>query len=292
MKEVTIITATYNREKELKNLYKSLKKQSSYEFEWLVINDGSVDGTDAYMKSIINEPLFKINYMYKENGGKHKAINMGLNEINTPLVMIVDSDDTLLPNAIEEILKIHDKYKYNNTISTYTFLRITPNGEIIRPVERDEFVDNYIKYRIKGNRPGDMAEVFRTDIFKSIRFPEFKNERFLSEDVCWIEMAKKYDSVYINKPIYVCEYLKGGLTDSDKKVKFMSPKGSMLRGIQLMYKKCGIKNNLKGAIIYNVYARELRNDKVCLETYYEKALVALTKPLSGLFYKKWRQQCV
>ena len=96
--------------------------------------------------------------------------------------------------------------------------------------------------------------------------------------------------VFINKAIYQCEYLEGGLTDSDKKMKFASPLGSMMRGKMLMKPACGVKTNIKGAIIYNCYKIESKKDipkQLYLTSIYEKVLVFATAPLGRVFYKKW-----
>lgn len=292
MELVTVITPTYNRKSELKNLYYSLCKQTNYDFRWLIVDDGSRDETDQYIEKIKREPKFKIEYIKKANGGKHTALNTGVKQIKTELTMIVDSDDCLLPDAIEIISGIYSKYKDNMKIGSFTFLKIKSDGKVVVSLEENELVANYIKYRIKENRPGDMAEVFRTNVLKENQFPEFPNERFLSEDVCWIEIGKKYDSVYINKAIYECEYLQEGLTSNDKPMKFQSPCGSMARGKELMSRECGLKANIKGAIIYNCYRKCLVTEvPKCLElSILNRILVIVTIPLGNLFYKKWKNE--
>lgn len=288
MEMVTIITPTYNRKTELEKLFYSLCRQSNSDFRWLVVDDGSEDETEKYIEDIRRDARFKIDYIKKENGGKHTALNLGIRHVNTQLTMIVDSDDILLPDAVEEISNIYNKYKDNKKIATFTFLKVNVDGKAIVPLEKEEFIANYIEYRIKGNKPGDMAEVFRTSVMKEYPFPEFEQEKFVSEDVCWIEIGKKYDSVYIDKAIYQCEYLNDGLTCNDKPLKFKSPNGSMLRGKQLMSRECGIIANVKGAIIYNCYKLESNCNKVPLVSNYQKLLVCLTKPLGAYFHKKWK----
>lgn len=286
MKLVTVITTTYNRAHLLPNLFESLKKQDD-DFKWLIIDDGSNDDTEEIVKGFKAD--FNIRYIKKENGGKHTALNVGIREIDTELTFIVDSDDILLPNAIHDIKKIHEKYRSNEKIGAYSFLRCYSNGKPIVPLDKEEFIDSYIKYRIKARRHGDMAEVFKTKILKDNSFPEFVGERFLSEDVVWIEISKKYDFVFVNKAIYECEYLPGGLTANDKPIKFASPRGSMLRGKQLMSKECGLRANFKGAIIYNCYLRECSKQKdVNVESIKDKVLILLTKPLGCYFHHKWK----
>lgn len=291
---LTILTPTFNRATYLTHLYKSiLEADDNDKVLWLIIDDGSNDETKLVVKKFKEENKIEVKYVYKENGGKHTAINIGLQYISTPLVMIVDSDDIITKNAVTFIEKIHQKYKTNSSISGYTFLRCTSNGKIIAPIEEDEFIANYITYRIKGNRPGDMAEVFRTNVLKQYPFTVFDNENFLSEDTNWIKIALKYDEVFVKIPIYICDYLDGGLTSTDKKAKFFSPKGSMLRGKMLMIKKCGLKNNLKGAIIYDCYKRlviDQNDNRINLTSFYEYLLCSLMRPLGFFFYFKWRKE--
>ena len=91
-----------------------------------------------------------------------------------------------------------------------------------------------------------MAEVFRTEVLKKFPFPQFKGERFLSEDIVWIEIGLKYDCVFINQPVYQCEYLEDGLTANDKKMKFASP-GFMMRGKIFNEPRMWIEGKYKGS---------------------------------------------
>lgn len=68
---VTVLTPTYNRADKLKALYDSLMKQTSKDFKWLVIDDGSEDNTSDVVCEFIENADFEIEYIKKENGGKH-----------------------------------------------------------------------------------------------------------------------------------------------------------------------------------------------------------------------------
>ena len=59
---ITIFTPTYNRKKELERLYESLLNQDYDDFEWLIVDDGSIDDTEKYVNSLI-----KKNKMYIMN---------------------------------------------------------------------------------------------------------------------------------------------------------------------------------------------------------------------------------
>lgn len=290
---LTVITPTYNRAELIKNLYESLEKQTDRDFIWLIVDDGSFDNTGELIRSFEERASFPIQYLRKENGGKHTALNEGIKQIQSELTIIVDSDDVLLPEAVSQIKKVHNKYKEDNSIGVYSFLRCYSDGTPIVSLKKDEFIESYIKYRIRENHPGDMAEVFKSNVLKAFPFPVFERERFLSEDVVWIQIGLKYLYVFINKPIYQCEYLKGGLTANDKPLKFSSPLGSMMRGKMLMKKECGFVANLKGAIIYNCYKKvneKKKNVDSRLElNQRERILCAATILFSNFYYSRWHK---
>jgi glycosyltransferase involved in cell wall biosynthesis len=72
----TVLTATYNRAHTLPDVYQSLCAQTFRDFEWVIIDDGSADGTRELVLSW--KPSFPIRYTWKQNGGKHTAVNIGV----------------------------------------------------------------------------------------------------------------------------------------------------------------------------------------------------------------------
>ena len=87
-------------------MYESLKKQTFKDFEWLIVDDGSIDGTRDLVEGWVTEGHLDIRYYYQENGGKHRAINKGAQLAKGEWFFIVDSDDTLP----EDSLKITSKW--------------------------------------------------------------------------------------------------------------------------------------------------------------------------------------
>ena len=107
---VTVITPTYNRAYSLTALYQSLEEQKTGNFVWLIVDDGSTDETPALVAELKRKASFPVRSIRKENGGKHTALNVGIREIDTPLIFIVDSDDTVLPGAMALIEESYKKY--------------------------------------------------------------------------------------------------------------------------------------------------------------------------------------
>ena len=290
---ISIITPTYNRARYLKNLYYSLTKQTLFNFEWIIVDDGSNDNTvDIVSEFIKKEVNFDIKYHKKANGGKHTAVNEGVKLANGNLIFIVDSDDQLTDDAIEFISKYDKKY-HEKKICGFSFLRSYKNEKVIGDkYSEDEFISNYFKVRIDGKIGGDKAEVYYKNILEKYPFPVFKNEKFLSEDVVWMQIGAYYDTVYINKIIYITEYLTDGLTCNDKQHKFNSPIGSSLRGLIMLRSKGNLKFKLKGAIIYNCYIKEIKNipEILMLNGLPEKTIIFITKFISPIFYRKWKKR--
>ena len=74
-KMLTVFTPTYNRADLLPCAYEALQRQTSSNFKWLVIDDGSTDNTKDLVESWVKENKIDITYVYKENGGLHTGYN-------------------------------------------------------------------------------------------------------------------------------------------------------------------------------------------------------------------------
>lgn len=285
---ITILTPTYNRGRGLNELFKSLQKQTIKNFEWLLIDDGSIDDTKNIVEKMKKEAEFPIIYIYKENGGKHTALNVGLKHIDSELTFIVDSDDTIEPDAIETILYYHNKYGKRRDLCGYSFLRKFPDGKINGKLfEPDEKIGTYIECRINANdTQADKAEVFYTKCLKEFSFPEYRNEKFLGEDLVWIRMALKYKMVHINRVIYKGNYLEDGLTKNRRKNNISSPYGCMKRAEEFMNPKLKLKYRFKGAIQYLVYGTFAGEKKLITKTPYKFLTLCAVLP-SILVYYKW-----
>lgn len=168
--DITVLTPAYNRGG-IQRLYASLDKQYNKNFEWMIVDDGSTDDTAQVVKELQESSDFKIRYIYKRNGGKHTALNVGVENVESKLTFIVDSDDWLKPNAIETVLRYHENYGKRNELCGYSFLRAFPDGKINgKEFEPNEWIASYIEARINSDDTmADKAEVFYTSCLKESR---------------------------------------------------------------------------------------------------------------------------
>ena len=289
---VTVLTPTFNRERVLRSLWDSLQKQTVKDFEWLVVDDGSTDGTKNLITQLQEKSDFPIRYIYKSNGGKHTALNVGIQTICSELIFIVDSDDCVTDDAVESILKIHKKYRSQNSICGYAFLRAFPDGKVNgKKFDVDEKIGSYIDVRVNGDDTGaDKAEVFKTHCLKEFPFPEYPNEKFLGEDLVWLRMARKYEMVHINKAIYVGNYLEDGLTNNRRKHNIASPVGCMHRAEEFMESDLKTRYRIKGGLQYIVYGRFAGVKVVDLiRKSRHKILATVCIPGGLLLYTRWNK---
>lgn len=213
---LTVFTPTYNRANLLKNVFNSLNNQTCYDFEWLVIDDGSIDNTELVVKSF-EIKNFSIRYFKQKNGGKHRAINHAVKLANGNFFLILDSDDELRDDAIEKIQRfcnqIYTLPNYNE-FAGVAGERISRDGKLLcGGGTKNYFVDATNLQRKKYHLSGDMAEVYKTELLKKYPFREFKNENFLTENTVWDKIAEDgYKIRWFKEPFYVCDYLNDGLT--------------------------------------------------------------------------------
>lgn len=292
-KTITILTPTFNRKKQLLYLYQSLQKQTCKDFEWLIVDDGSIDNTEDFVAQIRNEADFKIHYFYKENGGKHTALNAGIKVIESKLTFIVDSDDQLTSDAIEKILHYHLQYSKKKNLCGYVFLRSYPDGKINgKPFKRNEMVASYIDARVNADDThADKAEVFFTQCLKEYPFPEYPGEKFLGEDIIWLRMAEKYKMVHINQVIYISDYLNNGLTQNRRKNNIESPVGCMHRAETFLKANIKFKYKIKASLQYVVYGKFAGHNIIYLIKKTSHKFWVLTFYLPGIvIYRKWTKE--
>ena len=238
--KLTIFTPLYNRKDKVENLYQSLKKQSCYDFEWMIVDDGSTDHPEELIqKWQQEESLFDIVFISQANGGKHRAMNYGIEHAKGEYFFTCDSDDYLTDDAVPLIIEWLDEIKDDKNLFGVAGLKISPEGEFLLWQQEGEsvrtcggtpsftgYVDATCDESISYGLFGDRCEVVRTDIMKNYLFPEFEGENFLTESVMWNRMSRDGIKLrWYDKATEVCEYQAGGLTDMGMKKFINNPKG-------------------------------------------------------------------
>ena len=226
---ITVFTPTYNRAHTLPKLYRSLLEQTNKDFEWLVINDGSTDATQELIGTFASENKLTIRYKCVPNGGKHRAINQATELAKGEYFFIVDSDDTLTPNALEKIACWFEEIAPQK--GRFAGVSGQKGKDLTHPLGTS-FIGDYADVlafdRTRYGIRGDKAEVFYTHVLRRYKFPEFENENFITEAVVWMKIAQDgYALRYYNDVIYICEYLEDGLTKNATERRVKNIRGTL-----------------------------------------------------------------
>ncbi len=252
----TVFTPTFNRKELLEKLYKSLQKQTFKDFEWLIVDDGSTDGTEEKVEEFLSEKKLEIKYYFKENGGKQRAYNFATEKANGELFICLDSDDEYVENGLEIILKYWKKYEKNSDIAGMGYLSTYPNREIIgSSFPEKEMISTqfeiYNKYGVKG----DKGLMFRTEIIKKYKFPVFEDEKFITEAVVYNRICEKYKMVYVNEKIEIKEYQEDGLTAKYNNLLLRNPKGQALYHNEINSQKLTFKQKILNNAVYYKFCK-------------------------------------
>lgn len=210
---ITVFTPTYNRAYIIRTLYESLCRQTYHDFEWIVVDDGSTDDTKALLDGFVKTQKINIRYIYQPNQGKHIAINEGVKVARGDTFFIVDSDDYLTDDALEWVAARWAKVKRDKRYAGIAGTRIHPDGNRIGDDRDFGTIDtDPLSLRSFHHVKGDLAEIWRTEVLRHFPFPIIYGERFCTEALIWGRISQKYILRYINRGIYVCEYLNDGLS--------------------------------------------------------------------------------
>ena len=252
----TVFTPTFNRKELLEKLYESLQKQTFKDFEWLIVDDGSTDGTKEKVEEFLSEKKLEIKYYFKENGGKQRAYNFATEKANGELFICLDSDDKYVENGLETILKYWKKYEKNSDIAGMGYLSTYPNREIIgSSFPEKEMISTqfeiYNKYGVKG----DKGLMFRTEIIKKYKFPVFEDEKFITEAVVYNRICEKYKMAYVNEKIEIKEYQEDGLTAKYNNLLLRNPKGQALYHNEINSQKLTFKQKILNNAVYYKFCK-------------------------------------
>jgi glycosyltransferase involved in cell wall biosynthesis len=226
---LTIFTPAYNRAHLLPRLFDSIAGQVPVgsAVEWLVIDDGSTDDTQAVLAVFAEQRPDLVRYMYTSNGGKHRAINLAARTARGDWLMIVDSDDLVVEGAV------------SNVVTQIASIRSEPSVGLMRALRR--FPGNSeapTKFRIPSNpchywqwlarqRTFDSAEVIARSVLIKYPFPDHPGERFMAEGWLWCSLDKNYLTFFVDRPWVECYYQPDGLSAGIRRIRAESPLSAM-----------------------------------------------------------------
>lgn len=210
MKMLTVFTPAYNRAYCLHHCYESLKRQTSKNFVWLIIDDGSTDHTKELVDRFIFDNQIEIRYYRQENQGMHGAHNTAYELIDTELNVCIDSDDYMPDDAVEKIVSFWHRYG-SDQVSGLIGLDSYTDGRVIgstlpENVKTSTLFSLYNKHGVTG----DKKLVYRTALTRQYPYPIFKNEKYVGLAYKYYLLDRQYEMLLINEVLCCVEYLPDG----------------------------------------------------------------------------------
>lgn len=286
MEKLTIITPTYNRNEKLKEVFESLDKQTNKDFIWLIIDDGSTDGTKETVDKFNKNKSFHIEYYYKSNGGKASALNVALDKIQTEFCCCLDSDDIFTFNAVENALNELEKEKNNNSCCGVVALRTSKEGTSLGNKEiplKYKYINIGELYSILDKT--ELICFYKYSYIKNIRFPVINDEKFISPTWFQYKATENYKFKVSHKHFCICEYLEDGLTKNKKSVILKNPKGYTLVKKESLKNSRKITKIIKHAIMYD-YGSLLSKNKNFIKESPKKIATILCFPCAVILLLK------
>ena len=210
MKTLTVFTPAFNRGYCLDKCYKSLVSQTCKDFEWLIVDDGSTDQTRELAAEWIGEGLLDITYIWQENQGMHGAHNTAYANIRTELNVCIDSDDFMLPDAVEKIISFWKTYGHSG-VSGMIALNATADMKVLgtempENLKSTTLFDLYYKH----GAAGDKKLIYRSELTKLFPYPLFPNEKYVGLAYKYYMLDRDYPLLLLNEKVCVVEYLPDG----------------------------------------------------------------------------------
>ena len=258
--KLTVFTPAYNRAHTLPRAFEALKKQSDKRFVWLIVDDGSTDNTREVVESFQKEDCgFKIEYVYKENGGMHTAHNLAYKLIKTELNTCIDSDDTIGDEAVGKILDFWEKNGSDEFAGIVGF-DTDFDGNVIGTRFPENLKKTTLGAYYKNGGSGDKKLVYRTDVVKKYPpYPEYEGEKLVPLGSLYTLIDQDYELLVLDEALCRVEYQPDGSGASIFRQYRQSPKGFAYSRIIRMKYSDSFKERATGAIHYVsscIFARE------------------------------------
>lgn len=263
MPEFSVIVPIYKVEKYLTSCIDSVLEQSFYDYELILVDDGSPDACgeicDKY--SVLDT---RIKVIHKKNGGLSSARNAGLDIATGKYVIFIDSDDFWDDaNALEHIhanltetnadVLVFPAKRYYESENKYTYI-ITSAVDRTKITDKD--VNASIRYMIENNiyRAAAWNKVVKKSVIDGHSM-RFKNG-YLSEDMDWcgdlLLYARRFD--FYDSPFYAYRQQRNGSITAGKAEKLISDKLYMC---EKGYKQAlTLQDAEKGELLASYYAYE------------------------------------
>lgn len=191
----SVVIPLYNKELSIKDTLESVLSQTFSNFEIVIVNDGSTDGSVQVVEQIRDQ---RIRIIHQKNQGVSAARNRGVREAKNDWIAFLDGDDLWLDNHLSEVVKMTKTFPDEKVF--VTSFKYSDKRYMYKHPRADEIfkINNYFQEALKEYLIcTDVIVIHKESFEKSGGFKENLNR---GEDLdLWGRLAKEYDIVKSSK---------------------------------------------------------------------------------------------
>jgi len=194
--KVSICIPTYNRKEYIKETIDSILSQTYKDFEIVIVDDGSTDGTEDVLKELD----IPVTYYWQENSGDAAARNKLIELAKGKYISFIDSDDLLMPDAIERMVRIMEA-EDGNVIVYGSYFRIDKHGKIYGRCKRRLYSGSITQHLFESILVHACGSLFPTRILRES--PAFDTSFHICSDYdLWLRLSMKYRFIALRDPTF------------------------------------------------------------------------------------------
>ncbi len=195
--KVTVLMSVYNGEKYLREAIDSILGQTFKDFEFLIIDDGSTDGSLEIIRSYADPRIWLI--QNEENIGLTRSLNKGLKLSQGQYIARMDADDISLLERLEKQVHFLDEHMGVGLVSS-SYIKINVDGEEIGyqkvSTENDEIKERLLRFNCFCHP----SAVFRRECIE--RVGAYRETFEIAQDYdLWLRIAEEFEVANIEEPL-------------------------------------------------------------------------------------------
>lgn len=127
----TVVIPLYNKAGYIKNTLATVYAQTFQDFEVIVVNDGSTDGSGRIFE---NHSYARLTYLKTDNAGAAAARNTAISKAQGQLIAFLDADDEWMPSHLEKLLGLHVQYPQAGMLALRYYIKNPGSAVLEKPV--------------------------------------------------------------------------------------------------------------------------------------------------------------
>ncbi|MEX0996458.1 MAG: glycosyltransferase family A protein [Flavobacteriaceae bacterium] len=219
MPKFSVVIAVYNKEQHIGKTVESVLAQTFTDFEIIIVNDGSTDGSEAIIKSFNDK---RIHYYKQENQGAAAGRNAAIKKATGPFIALLDADDFWEPKYLEVIKNTLEKYPNEHVFATA--VAIETRGKTIKSTYSlgnlepgMTYIVDYFEASSINTILTSSSTVLQKSVFDKIGFYDSSIKSGQDTDL-WIRIGLKYKIVFINTFLVTYRFVKQSLSNKTRDI--------------------------------------------------------------------------